>query len=248
MEGPEPSNRQIRNTGEKVMKSLHRIGICLALLTLLFGALAGVSIFHPRHTTHAQYGASVPLGFAAAAVNFAPLTVTTGAAGTVTNPASNFLVQVDGGPVWCTGGQDQIPEDNVALFASTTFLIVYNCQQNTVYAKTGITGPGSQGTVPPGVPTSLLFASFGEIPLATVVCNATACGNGGNGSITDARTVAAFPVATMMTSVLFANLPATYPNGGVVYCSNCTVSTAPCTGASTGAMALRVNGAWHCTN
>lgn len=222
------------------MTQLKRIGICLLALTLLFGALAGISVVQPPHKVHAQWGSALPIGYAAGATNFAPLTVTSGAAGTVTN-TSTFLMQVDGGPVWCNGGQDQIPENNLFLFANTTFLIVYNCLQNAVYAKTGVTGPGSAGTVPPGVPTSLVFAANGEVPLATVVCGASTCA-----TITDNRPLAAFPVATMMTSVLFANLPATYPNGGVVYCSTCAVATSPCTGASTGAMALRVNGAWRC--
>lgn len=231
------------------MTQLRRIGACLAVLAVLFGALAMVTIIHPRHRAQAQgYGPSVPIGFAAPAVNFAPLTTTTGAAGTVTNVASNFLIQVDGGPVWCSGGQDQIPENNIQLAANTTYLIVYNCQSNYTYAKTAVTGPGSQGTIPPGVPTSLLFATFGEVPLATVVCNATACGNGGNGSITDARSVSQFPVGHMLTQVTFANLPTTYPNGAMVYCSTCTLPAAPatCVGAGTGSIAFRINGAWVC--
>lgn len=189
---------------------------------------------------YGQFGASVPIGFAAGATNFASLTTSTGAAGTVTN-TSTFLMQVDGGPVWCFGGQDQIPEDNLFLFANTTFLIVYNCQQNIVYAKTGVTGPGSSGTVPPGVPATLLFPANGEIPLATVVCGATTCA-----TITDNRPLSNFPIATMLTTVTFANLPATYPNAGLVYCSNCLLASSPCTGASTGALAIRVNGAWRC--
>lgn len=224
------------------MTQLRRIGACFAVLAVIFGALAGLTVLHPRHISHAQFGATQPIGFAASAVNFAPLATSTGAAGTVTN-TSGFLMQVDGGPVWCFGGQDQIPEDNVSLFANTTFLLVYNCQSNTVYAKTAITGPGSQGTVPPGVPTSLLFAAQGEVALATVVCGATTCG-----TITDNRPVSAFPVGIMNTSVTFANLPATYPNGAVVYCSTCTLPAAPatCAGAGTGSIAFRINGNWVC--
>jgi hypothetical protein len=219
------------------MKSFKRIAIGVILFALAT-TLVGIRIGYPHHA-NAQYGPSVPIGFAAGATNFAPLTTSTGAAGTVTN-TSTFLMQVDGGPVWCFGGQDQIPEDNLFLFANTTFLIVYNCQQNTVYAKTGVTGPGSSGTSP-GVPASVLIPASGEVPLATVVCGASTCA-----TITDVRPLAAFPIATMMTTVTFANLPATYPNGGIVYCSNCTLASSPCTGASTGAMALRVNGAWRC--
>jgi hypothetical protein len=193
----------------------------------------------PSHV-HAQFGATVPLGFAAGATNFAPLTTTTGAAGTVTN-TSTFLMEVDGGPVWCFGGQDQIPEDNIFLFANTTFLIVYNCAQNTVYAKTAITGPGTLSPNQPGVPATLLTPANGEVPLANVVCGASTCA-----TITDVRPVANFPIATMLTTVTFANLPATYPNAGLVYCSNCLLASSPCSGASTGALAIRVNGAWRC--
>jgi len=211
----------------------------IAAISTLF-VLAVSLAFFPFHKTHAQYGASIPLGFAAAAVNFAPLTTTTGAAGTVTN-TSGFLMQVDGGPVYCFGGQDQIPENNLSLYANTSFLIVYNCQYNTTYAKTAVTAPGTPSPNQPGVPATLLTPAQGEVALATVTCNASTCA-----TIVDARVLANFPIATMMTSVVFANLPATYPNGGVVYCSNCLLASSPCSGASTGAMALRVNGAWRC--
>lgn len=230
------------------MKLRRVLSISLLLAGAVVMVLSSTYRLHPskvgatiiKGVPRAQFGASLPIGFAAAATNFAPLTSTTGAAGTVTN-TSTFLMQVDGGPVWCFGGQDQIPEDNLFLFANTTFLIVYNCQANSVYAKTGVTGPGSQGTVPPGVPSTLLFPAQGEIALATVVCGASTCA-----TITDNRPLASFPIATMLTTITFANLPATYPNAGLVYCSNCLAASSPCTGASTGAMAIRVNGAWRC--
>lgn len=46
-------------------------------------------------------------------------------------------------------------------------------------------------------------------------------------------------------SVTQATLPAA-GNGTILYCSDCTVATSPCTAGSTGAMAFRVNGAWRC--
>jgi hypothetical protein len=225
----------------KIRRVLSITSVFVLAIALLFSSHWNPSIIYgtPSHV-HAQYGASVPIGFAAGSTNFAPLTTTTGAAGTVTN-TSTFLMQVDGGPVWCFGGQDQIPEDNVFLFANTTFLIVYNCQSNTVYAKTAITGPGTPSPNQPGVPATLITPVSGEIGLATVVCGASTCA-----TITDVRPVAAFPIASMLTTVTFANLPATYPNAGLVYCSNCTLASSPCTGASTGALAIRVNGAWRC--
>lgn len=233
------------------LKRVSAIALVLVLSVAAVFLLVPASKVKIVRSVHAQsqWGATTPIGFAAAAVNFVPLTTSTGAAGTVTNVASNFLIQVDGGPVWCNGGQDQIPEDNIQLAASTTYLIVYNCGINAVYAKTAITAPGNApGPGGVGIPTQLLFAANGEVALATVVCNATACGNGGNGSITDNRNVNLFPVGHMLTQVTFANLPATYPNGAMVYCSTCTLPAAPatCVGAGTGSIAFRINGAWVC--
>src|SRR5229473_1806783 len=177
------------------MTQLRRIGYCLVALTLLFGTASVISVIQPPHRTHAQgsqFGASVPIGYFASATNASAPTTVTGAAGTVTNPASNFVMQVDGGPIYCLGANEIISESNITLSASGTFLIVYSCPQNLVYAKVGVTAPGTSTTTP-GVPISLLFPAAGEIALATVVCNATACGNGGNGSITEARTPLLFP-------------------------------------------------------
>ena len=57
-------------------------------------------------------------------------------------------------------------------------------------------------------------------------------------------------------STTFAALPAS-ANGSIVYCSDCTVTTAAtcpvtqascvCATAGSGAFARRVNGAWYCT-
>lgn len=47
------------------------------------------------------------------------------------------------------------------------------------------------------------------------------------------------------TSSTFANLP-TAANGTLYGCSDCTSPSNPCTGASTGALAVRQNGAWVC--
>ena len=46
--------------------------------------------------------------------------------------------------------------------------------------------------------------------------------------------------------VPFANLPTSSANGTVIGCTNCTTASNPCTGASTGAVAVRQNGAWVC--
>jgi hypothetical protein len=214
------------------------------LVALAMIAAVGFRAGYRPHRAHAQV--TQPFGYVPAINTFTP-TVISGAAGTVTNPASNFIVQVDGGPIYCSGEQNSISESTLTLQANNTYLLVYNCPLSQVYAKQAVVGPGVSGTAV-GIPNSVLFAVPGvEVALNTVVCNATACGNGGNGSLTDARPLASFPAGAVQTgSVLFANLPATFPNGGVLYCSNCLLASSPCTGASTGAMALRVNGAWRC--
>jgi hypothetical protein len=46
-------------------------------------------------------------------------------------------------------------------------------------------------------------------------------------------------------STAFASLPAD-GNGTVRYCSDCLANSSPCSGASTGAIAKRLNGVWDC--
>lgn len=220
------------------MNQLRRVGAILIAIAVICSA--AVLIVHPRHTSHAQFGAGPVPGFFTQGTNLFSPALTAGAAGTVTN-TSGFLMQIDGGPIFCGGNQSSIAESNVVLAANTTFLIVYNCPQELIYSKTAVTAPGTGST--PGTPATLLYAVAGlEVPLATVVCNASTCG-----TITDARPASLFPSGAVQTgSVTFANLPATFPNGAALYCSNCLLASSPCTGASTGAMALRVNGAWRC--
>ena len=211
----------------------------LAITTVFTLAVIGLFSFsHGPKRIYAQ--ATTPFGYVGP-TNLFPPTSATGAAGTVTN-TSGVLMQIDGGPIYCSGNQSSIAESNITLAVNQTYLIVYNCPQETLYAKQGVVGPGSSGTSA-GVPTSLLYAIAGiEVPIATVVCGASTCA-----TITDNRPLSLFPSGAVQTgSVTFANLPATFPNGAALYCSNCTVASAPCTGASTGAMALRVNGAWRC--
>ena len=224
-----------------------RIGMVSLLMVVAVALIFGGHYRYPLPVSKIVHAQAVqPFGYVPAVNTFQPVTAT-GAAGAVTNPASNFIIQVDGGPVYCSGEQNSIAESTLTLQANNTYLIVYNCPLSQLYAKQAVVGPGS-GTGTAGQPSSILFATPGvEVPINTVVCNATACGNGGNGSLTDARPLASFPTGALQTgSVTFANLPATFPNGAALYCSNCTLASSPCTGASTGAMALRVNGAWRC--
>ena len=46
--------------------------------------------------------------------------------------------------------------------------------------------------------------------------------------------------------VAFASLPATAQNGSQMFVTNGAPASSPCTGASTGSMAMRQNGAWKC--
>lgn len=148
-------------------------------------------------------------------------------AGVVTNPSSNFVVQVAGGPIYFGGVITDIAQAQLTLTASNTYLIVFNGTNQQVYAKQAVTGPGSSGTTV-GVPTSLLYAIPNvEIPLATVVCNATACGNGGNGSITDNRPLANFPAGLYIAGHL--NQAAAGTTAAMAFAGQCTLAANTCT-------------------
>lgn len=162
----------------------------LIAVVTLFALIALAGYFLPTAKLKAQV---VTIVGQVVGVNQFQQAVATGLAGAVTNPASNFVIQIAGGPVYFNGAVTNIGQSTMTLLANNTYLIVWNGQAESLYAKQAVTGPGSAGTAV-GVPASLLFAVPGlEVPLATVVCNGTACGNGGNGSITDARPLAAFP-------------------------------------------------------
>jgi hypothetical protein len=230
------------------MTQLRRIGYCLATLVVLFGVASGIIIIHPAHHTHAQFiGATQVPGFFSGGVN-AVVNAAIGNAGAVTNPASNSLMLIQGGSVYCNSSVQTIGQSTINLSLSTTYLLVWNCNTEQLYAKTAVTGPGSPvSTTSVGTPATILAPTGGEISLATVVCNATACGNGGNGSITDARSTVFFPGAGMaLNTTLQANLPSTnVTNGTMIFCTDCTTASA-CTGAGTGALAVRQNAAWKC--
>lgn len=165
-------------------------------------AVIGLGIFlYPTLKSGAQIGGWATIPGGVTPVNQFQNSSATGLAGAVTNPASNFIVQVAGGPVYYGGNIQTIAQAQLTLSASQTYMIVWNGLREQLYAKQAVTGPGSNGTNAingPGAPTSLLFAdpNQGEIALATVACNATACGNGGNGTITDNRSLANFPAGT----------------------------------------------------
>lgn len=214
----------------------------LAVALTICAVVLGISLSTgPAHMTLAQIPVQVPGFYAFGTSAFTPV-VTAGQAGTVTN-TSGLVVQIDGGPIFCAGAQSEIAESVMTLLANKSFMIVYNCPTGAVYAKLPVVAPGTPSPDQPGVPATLLFPTPGtEVALATVVCGASTCA-----TITDARAAGLFPSGVQQAgSVLFANLPATMPNGALLYCSNCLLASSPCTGASTGAMALRVNGAWRC--
>lgn len=229
------------------MKTFRKI----AALTLLMAAAIGLMVLPNGPTEHRIYAQNVGTtnvpGFFAIGTN-AVVNAAIGSAGAVTNPASNFLLLVQGGPIYFNASEQMIGQSSLQLAASNTYLVVWNGVSEQLYAKTAVTGPGSPAGQP-GVPATILAPIPGvEIPVATVVCNATACGNGGNGSITDARPVSNFPGSgTPLNTTLFANLPTSnVTNGTLIFCADCTVASAPCTGSSTGALAIRVNTTWRC--
>lgn len=155
----------------------------LLLLGSVFGQISGV--------------ATQPGQFFPSQLN--PATTTTSQAGLVTNPSSNFIINVTGGPVVCYGSETfYMQPSQITLQANSTNLLVFSCiAPSAVYTKQAVTGPGSSGTTV-GVPTSLLYADpqKGEIAMATIVCGSTNCGNTANGTITDNRSASNFPIVT----------------------------------------------------
>lgn len=228
---------------------MNKLRITAVALLLAIASIITIQ-FGPK-STHAQGpgAANVP-GFFSAASN-AVVNAAIGSAGAVTNPASNFLLLVQGGPVYCNTSEQMIPQSVISLVASNTYQIEWNCLSEQLYAKTGVTAPGTPSPDQPGAPTKLLFPIPGaEISLATVVCNATACGNGGNGSITDARPVASFPGSgTPLNTSTFANLPTTnVTDGTMIMCTSCTqpAAGATCTSGAANVLAVRLGGVWRC--
>jgi hypothetical protein len=171
-----------------------RILACIAVVALLAGSALLITPHSKVRIVHAQVVTQVGQTFPS---NQFAQSAATGLAGAVTNPASNFVINIAGGPIYFNGGIDDIAQTTMTLSAGTTNLVVWNGQIQQMYAKQAVTGPGSNGTSAingPGVPTSLLFAVPNvEIPLATVVCGSTNCGNTANGSITDNRPLGSFP-------------------------------------------------------
>ena len=218
----------------KILKR-NRIPIIVTALAVLLG-------FYGVHHVSAQFGATFPPGTAALPTSLAALATSTGAAGTVTN-TSAFLMQVDGGPIYCFGAEENISESNITLAANTTYMIVFNCPQEAVYAKTAVTAPGTPTSTGTGVNTLLAAIPNTEVPLATVVCGASTCA-----TITDNRPTNSFPAAKMLAKSTFANLPSTYPDGGMLICTSCTQPTTGSVTATSGAavvLLVRVGGAWR---
>lgn len=204
-----------------------RIIACIAVVALVAGAALLITPHSKVKIVHAQVATVVGQAFA---VNQFTNGAAGSLAGAVTNPSSNFVINIAGGPIFVAGSVDQIAQSTMTLSANTTNLLVWNGGNAQLYAKQAVTGPGSQGTNAingPGVPTSLLFANPPEIPLATVVCNATACGNGGNGSITDARPLSAFPAGQYVGGHLNSTVAGT--TAAMAFQGTCTLSSNTCT-------------------
>lgn len=208
----------MKDTKQKIVVSVVLVAMAVAL-TLL-----------PSHVipVHAQQGGVATVVGGVTPNNQFPQTVATQLAGAVTNPASNFIVQVAGGPIYFGGNIQEIGQSTLTLPANSTNLIVWNGFNEQMYSKQAVTGPGSSGTSV-GVPTALLFAdpTRGEIALATVVCNATACGNGGNGSITDNRALANFPAGLYVGGHLNSTVAGTA--AAMAFQGTCTLAANTCT-------------------
>jgi len=129
------------------------------------------------------------------------------------------------------GANGQVQFNNNGAFGATSGLS-FTSASNTLNVNTGasqngtvnIGGGGGVGTINLGGAAGSI-----QVPITT---NAT-----GNGFLV---------ISTGFLSSTFANLPSTAPNGAVYGCSDCTTASNPCTGSSTGALAVRQNGAWVC--
>jgi rhodanese-related sulfurtransferase len=97
-----------------------------------------------------------------------------GVGGIVSNP-SGLTIQSTGGTVFCFGAAADVAGAQFKGLANTAYLIVYNCTNNRLYAKTAQVGPGSAGTSV-GIPATQLQPVAGvEVGLATVTCGASTC-------------------------------------------------------------------------
>jgi hypothetical protein len=244
------------------MKPIERLKAALTFVTMLALVLAS-AVLVSEHVTgpdirivHAQ-NATYPPGFWGGATS-AVVPAAIGSNLAVTNPASNNIVLVSGGPVLCAGSTSTefVSQStfNFTLGASAnanSYLIVFNCQAESLYAKTAVTGPGSPSGQP-GVPATLLQAVPSvEVPIALVQCGQTNCGNTANGTITDLRPLSAFPgQGTALQSVAFGNLPTSnVTDGSLIICTACTQPTtgsATCTSGAVPVLAVRVNSTWRC--
>src|SRR2546423_4094705 len=108
------------------MSQLKRIGVILSALALLFGVASLVSIVHPRPLVHAQIGATGVPGYVVSASN-AVVNAAIGSGGAVTNPASNFIVLVQGSTIYCGGSAQTIGQSTLTPYSSTTFQLEWNC-------------------------------------------------------------------------------------------------------------------------
>ncbi len=203
----------------------------LVVTVALFALCAAGVYLIPTHPAHAQQNGVTTVVGGVTPVNQFQNSSAAGMAGAVTNPAASFVVQVAGGPIYFAGVITDIAQTQLTLPANSTNLIVFNGTTQQVYSKQAVTGPGSQGTSAlngPGVPTSLLYALPNvEVPLATVACNGTACGNGGQGSITDTRPLAAFPAGIYIGG--HANQAAAGTAAAMSFAGQCTLAANTCT-------------------
>jgi hypothetical protein len=175
----------------KIGKSFTFSIFLLLVLLLAFG----MNLLFP---VHAQGPSTVP-GQIFSSQLF-PAANLTNVGGIVTNTGTTVMA-VTPAAVFCNGAEQSLAPVTLTLNINTTYMIVYNCPLNIVYAKTGVVGPGS-GTGTAGQPSILLSAVPNvEIPLATVVCGAATCP-----TITDNRPTTAFLVGGVMGNHMFTPL------------------------------------------
>lgn len=147
--------------------------------------------------------------------------------------------------------------DHVNVDCGSPNIVVDNASPAVINGVnfTGVTCQGGGGTC-----ISLGKVNFAHVqatlvnngavsPGIAVLSNCTSCYVGNNHMPGATLTYTNAGTGTTMIDqegTTFANLPTGLANGSEIFCTNCAPASSPCTGASTGAKAVKQNGAFKC--
>lgn len=197
-----------------------RVKVSIAVLALIVAS--AVVLVTPK--LRAQVSSIV--GYTQSANYLGPTSAQMATVGGVVSNPSGLIAQVSAGSAFCQGSEEEVPQTQITLLANTTYLIVFNCTTQQVYAKTAVTGPGSPSTSSgtyvnaPGIPNSVLFAAYPEIPINTAVAGASSL------SLTDARIPAQWSVGTPTGAHLLTGATTNDVGGRCTLGTNCAITFA----------------------